>query len=80
MPELAMDRAKRIYREAIDLRAKDAEGDQWWEAVRAELAQVLSARARGEAAAVIAWWHHDWSYVSYPARDAARRIRAAAGH
>lgn len=78
MQELSMERAKAIYRAAVDLRASDAEGESWWGAVRTEMAQVLSARTVAEAAAAIAWWHHDWSMVSDSPRDAAKRIRFAA--
>lgn len=78
MHKLTVERAKAIYRAAIDPRASDAEGDAWWDEVRAELHQVLSAPTLAAATAVIAWWHHDWSSVNDAARDAARRIRLAA--
>lgn len=78
MDVLTIERAQRLYRSAIDARATDAEGVNWWEEVRAELERVLAARSVREAATVIAWWHADWSFVGDSPMDAARRIRAAA--
>ncbi|WP_457391525.1 hypothetical protein [Roseateles sp. P5_E1] len=78
MSTLALKKAKAIYRAAINVRAQDGEGDNWWEAVRVEVGQVLSARTIADAAEVIAWWHHDWTFVIDTPRDAAKRIRLAA--
>lgn len=78
MQDLTLDRAKAIYRAAVDAQASDGEGADWWAKVHAELSQVLAARTAGEAAKVIAWWHHDWSMVGDTATAAAQRIRAAA--
>ncbi|MDY0748993.1 hypothetical protein SNE35_31130 [Paucibacter sp. R3-3] len=78
MQILTLDRAKAIYRAAVDEKASDAEGEAWWTAVHAELSLVLTARSAGEAAHVISWWHHDWSRVGDTAKAAAQRIRAAA--
>lgn len=78
MQALTLDRAKAIYRVAVDPKASDAEGAAWWAAVQAELGQVLAARSAGDASRVIAWWHHDWSMVGDTAKAAAQRIRAAA--
>lgn len=74
---LQPDTAKAIYRQAIDPDAGDGEGTVWWSEVIAELAEVLSARTLREAAAVIEWWHHDWSMVGDTAKGAAARIRNA---
>lgn len=68
---------KAIYRQAIDPSASDGEGDAWWSEVGAELSGVLAARTLSEAAAIITWWHHDWSSVGDTARAAAKRIRSA---
>ena len=78
MQALTLDRAKAIYRTAVDAQASDAEGADWWAKVHVEMGQVLAARTATEAAQVIAWWHHDWSMVGDTAKDAAQRIRAAA--
>lgn len=75
---LTIDRAKLIYRAAIDPLASDREGDSWWAEVHRELDQVLGAASTAEAAKIIAWWHHDWSTVSDTAEAAAQRIRTAA--
>jgi len=74
MGQLTLENAKAIYRAAIDVRAQDGEGDNWWEAVRVEVGQVLSARTVADAAEVIPWWHHDWTSVGDTPRDAAKRI------
>nr|WP_280971291.1 hypothetical protein [Cupriavidus gilardii]WDE72551.1 hypothetical protein [Cupriavidus gilardii] len=74
---LQLDAAKTLYRQAIDPRASDGEGPAWWSEVHAELADVLTARTVREAAAVIEWWHHDWSMVGDTAQAAATRIRNA---
>ena len=68
MQDLTLERAKRIYRAAVDSQASDAEGAAWWSDVHAELGQVLAARSAGEAAKVIDWWHHDWSMVGDTAK------------
>ena len=75
---LTIDRAKAIYRDAVDARASDHEGTTWWAAVHAELQEVLAAPSAAEAAKIIDWWHHDWSAVGDTARQAAGRLRAAA--
>lgn len=74
---MTLDRAKAIYRAAVDPKASDAEGDAWWGAVHVEMIQVLAARTLPEAAQIIAWWHYDWSMVGDSAKAAAQRIRAA---
>ena len=78
MRNLTMDRAKCIYRAAIDGSVTDAVGEVWWNEVIAELSQVVRARTAAEAAKVIGWWHHYWSMLGDTATAAARRIRAAA--
>lgn len=78
MLDLTLEATKTIYRAAVDAQALDIESDAWWAAVHAEVSQVLAARTAGEAAQVIAWWHHDWSIVGDTAKAAAQRIRAAA--
>lgn len=75
---ITLDSAKAIYRQAIDSRASEAEGPAWWGEVADEVRDVVAARTMGEAAAVIDWWHHDWTVVSDTPRDAAKRIRDAA--
>lgn len=78
MQALPLERAKAIYRTAVDPRALDTEGEDWWSSVHAELNQVIAARTAAEAAQVIAWWHYDWSMVGDTPKAAAQRIRAAA--
>jgi len=56
---LTLDQAKAIYRVAIDPRARDSEGEAWWEAVRDDLQAVVAASRIAEGSAVISWWHHD---------------------
>ena len=68
---------KAIYRNAIDPRASDCEGSAWWSEVADEVRNVIAARTLGEAAALIEWWHHDWTEVSDTPRNAAKRIREA---
>lgn len=77
-PCLSLDRAKAIYRTAVDPRASDAESAAWWDEVADEMRDVVAARTIADAAQVIEWWHHDWTIVSDTARDAAKRIRLAA--
>jgi hypothetical protein len=76
--KISIEQAKAIYREAIDPRASDGESTSWWDDVRADVEQVVCARTERDAAAVIAWWHHDWSLCSDTPSEAARRIRRAA--
>jgi len=78
MTTLSIDQAKAIYRAAIDSRVSDGEGDAWWRDVHEEVALVLAARTISEAAAVINWWHNDWTMVNDTARAAAKRLREAA--
>ena len=78
MDALTIERTKAIYRSAIDARAADGEGEAWWSEVQAEVAEVLAARTLCDAAAVIAWWHSDWSMVGDTSRAAAKRLREAA--
>lgn len=75
---LTLERAKAIYRSAVDGKATDAEGAAWWAEVHSEIVQVLAARSASAAAQIIAWWHDDWSLVGDTAKAAAQRIRAAA--
>jgi hypothetical protein len=76
--DIPLETAKTIYRRAIDARASDHEGTAWWQAVAAEVVDVIRAESTAAAATVIAWWHHDWSAVNdTPARAAARIRRAA---
>ncbi|VVE10911.1 hypothetical protein PHO31112_02622 [Pandoraea horticolens] len=77
-PSLSVDRAKAIYRTAIDPRASDAESAEWWDDVVDEIRDVVASRTLADAAQVIERWHHDWTNVSDTARDAAKRIRSAA--
>ncbi|WP_124076990.1 hypothetical protein [Burkholderia gladioli] len=76
--QIPLDTAKAIYRQAIDPLASETEGPAWWNEVADEVRDVVTARSMSEAAAVIAWWHHDWSLVSDTPRGAAKRIRGAA--
>lgn len=69
---------KSIYRQAIDARAHDAEGDAWWSEVATEVQAVVDAPDGAAAADIIAWWHNDWSATGDSAVRAARRIRTAA--
>ncbi|MXN79618.1 hypothetical protein GR157_33470 [Burkholderia sp. 4701] len=75
--QITLDTAKAIYRKAIDPRARDGEGDAWWDEVADEVRDVIAARSLGDAASVIEWWHHDWTGVADTPRDAAKRIREA---
>ena len=38
---------------------------------------IVAAPSGADAAAVIAWWHEDWSAIGDTAKGAARRIRTA---
>lgn len=78
MRELSLQDAKTLYRTAIDPRTRDIEGAHWWEAVRAEISAVIAAPSVHAAAAVLAWWHADWSQVADSPRGAAGRLRKAA--
>ena len=69
---------KNIYRQAVDARAHDAEGEAWWSEVATEVRAVVAAPRGADAAAIIAWWHNDWSAIDDTAMDAAPRIRTAA--
>lgn len=75
---ISLDAAKAIYRHAVDPRASDGEGAAWWDEVADEVRDVVAARSVNEAAAVIEWWHHEWSAVSDTPHAAAKRIREAA--
>lgn len=75
---ISLDAAKAIYRHAVDPRGSDGESAVWWDEVAAEIRDVIAARSVSEAAAVIEWWHHDWSAVSDTPREAAKRIRETA--
>lgn len=75
--QISIEQAKTIYREAIDLRSHDGESASGCEAVTAEIERVARARTERDAAAVIAWWHHDSSLVSDTPAAAVRRIRRA---
>lgn len=77
MASLTLDQAKAVYRQAVDARARDSEGEYWWTNVHREVQAVAAAQDLASAAEVILWWHHDWSRVGDTARDAARRIRKA---
>ncbi|WP_223997739.1 hypothetical protein [Burkholderia gladioli] len=74
--QITLDTAKSVYRKAMDPCASD--GVAWWDEVADEVRDVIAARSLADAAAVIPWWHHDWTEVSDTSRDAARRIREAA--
>ncbi|CAN7649244.1 hypothetical protein LJR129_005061 [Acidovorax sp. LjRoot129] len=78
MAELSIDQAKQVYRAAIDAKVSDAEGDDWWMAVTKEVRDVCASRSVKAGAAVIEWWHHDWSAVGDTSKAAAQRIRQAA--
>lgn len=73
-----IDNTKAIYRSAVDATATDGEGEAWWQEVQAELASVLDARTLTDAAAVIEWWHNDWTMIGDTPRAAAKRLRQAA--
>ncbi len=70
--------AKSIYRDAIDPRAYDAEGDAWWSEVAAEVQAVVAAPTDAAAGAVVVWWRNDWSTIQDTPLAAAQRIRAVA--
>jgi len=75
---LDLPTVKTVYRQAIDARARDAEGDSWWMEVAAEVQSVVDAPDARAAAAIINWWHDDWSAIGDTPARAARRIRTAA--
>jgi hypothetical protein len=50
----------------------------WWSEVHRELVEVLRAPTVNQAAAIINWWHADWSAVGDSAKEAATRLREAA--
>jgi hypothetical protein len=76
--KLSIEQARTIYRDAIDPLASDGESISWWDDIRSEVEQVASARTERDAAALIAWWHHDWSLYSDTPMSAVRRIRRPA--
>ena len=76
--ELTIDQAKRVYRQAIDTTASDANDEGWWADVVREMREVCKAATITAAADVIDWWHHDWATVNDTAKGAAKRIRQAA--
>ncbi len=79
MPEITLEQAQRIYREAIDSTATNNSNDAgWWADVLKEVREVCAAKSIEAAADVIQWWHNDWSMVSDTAKGAAKRIRQAA--
>jgi len=73
-----IEHTKTIYRAAIDAGARDDEGEAWWREVQDEVSEVLAARTTSEAAAVITWWHNDWTMINDSAYAAAKRLREAA--
>ncbi len=75
---IALDAVKAVYRRAIDAKASDGEGPAWWAEVSAEVTAVIRAENIVVAAALIAWWHHNWSQVSDTPSAAAARLRRAA--
>lgn len=75
---IPLDTAKALYREAIDPKASDGEGAEWWAAVAVDVDAVIQSGNAKEAASHIAWWHHDWSQVGDTAIAAAQRLRGAA--
>ena len=75
---MTLDQVKAVYRDAIDGTAEDHAGDSWWASVADEVTRVIAAPTIAAAAAVIGWWHADWSSVSDTPDAAARRIRASA--
>lgn len=76
--QITLDTAKAIYRAAIDTQVSDVEGRAWWDEVADEMRDVIAARTLADAAALIEWWHPDWTEVSDTPRAAAKRIREAA--
>lgn len=77
MGELTDDQVRQVYRQAIEP-VEGSEDAAWWIEVVAEIRQVIAARTVGVGAAVINWWHHDWSMVDDTPVAAAKRIRDAA--
>lgn len=75
---MSFDQAKLVYRTAIDEYVSDDAGSDWWARVSQEMHQVCAATSVSAAAAVIEWWHQDWSVVGDSAIMAALRIRTAA--
>lgn len=73
-----LDTMKAVYRQAIRPKPADEGGGDWWAEVAAEVKAVIDAPTIDAAAAVIAWWHHDWSLVGDTAKQSARRLRTAA--
>lgn len=78
--ELTLDQVRTIYRQAIDPKAKDAEGSDWWDSVSANVLDVTTAPTIAEAAKAIEWWRSAWEWKQFgdSAKAAARRIRQAA--
>lgn len=77
-PILDLATVQAVYRAAIDAGAHDAEGTGWWPAVSQEVSDVVAAPHITAAAAVIAWWHLDWTAIGDTPAQAARRLRQAA--
>lgn len=76
--DVSLYTVKVIYRCAIDEKASDGEGADWWAAVAAEVIAVIRAKSIPAAAGVIDWWHNDWGQVGDTPKAAAQRIRSAA--
>jgi hypothetical protein len=73
-----LSQAKAVYRSAIDPRALDSEGSDWWNDVAKEIRAVVAAADTATAATVISWWHADWRSIGDTPARAALRIRRAA--
>ena len=70
--------AKTVYRAAIDSKARDSEGHEWWSLVAEEMRAVAVAHDSATAAEAISWWHADWRSIGDTPTRAAQRIRRAA--
>lgn len=75
---MQQDQAIKIYQSAVDPTMGPEQGTQWWQDVTVELDAVIAATDTDAAAAVIAWWHHDWRVVGQTPKRVARRIRRVA--
>lgn len=78
--ELTLEQVKVIYRDAIDAKARDGEGLDWWASVAADVLAVVSAPSIRSASDRLAWWHSEWEWVQIgdSASAAAKRIRGSA--
>lgn len=77
---LTLEQVKEIYRDAVDPKARDGEGLDWWTSVAADVSAVVRAPSIRNAADRLSWWHSEWEWeqIGDSAPAAAKRIRCSA--